>query len=510
MGSSWNQLFTWASATIACGVVLSSSSSVCAAPAVLDPGLQVTPVVSGLNQPSAMAFLGPDDFFVLEKASGQVKRVANGVIANPIALDLSVNSASERGLLSIALAPSFPADPSVYLFWTESATGADTSALAETPLLGNRIDRFLWNGTNLILDKNIAQFRARQNDGFLSPGQPERGNHNGGVMAFGPDGKLYVEVGDVGRRGWMQNLPTGPFTTSPFVDDQFGGPEPDNAHHTSVVVRLNPDGTVPSDNPFFAAGAAIGGEMGANVQETYAYGHRNSFGMAFDPSSGQLWMSENGDDSFDELNRVTPAMNGGWTQIMGPSSRIAQFKEIETNEFGGSLQQPRWSPSQIADTEAEALARLFMLPGAEYSNPEFSWKYNVAPSAIGFLNSAELGAQYSGDLFVGASTPNSDEGFLLRFNLTADRQNVDVSADPRLADRVADNLTKHDLTESETLRFGTGFGITTSILTSPDGKLYVVSLSQGTVYQIAVPEPATLFLLAGAVPWLPRRRMSER
>ena len=87
-------------------------------------------------------------------------------------------------------------------------------------------------------------------------------------------------------------------------DDQFGGPEPDDAHLTGVVLRLNDDGTTPEDNPFFAAGAAIGGEVGANIQKIFCVRHRNSFGMAFDPKSGDLWLQENGDDTFSELNRV--------------------------------------------------------------------------------------------------------------------------------------------------------------------------------------------------------------
>src|SRR5439155_6846210 len=148
---------------------------------------------------------------------------------------------------------------------------------------------------------------------------------------------------------------------------------------------LNDDGSTPTDNPFKAAGAAIGGEVGANVQKVYAYGIRNSFGMAFDPISGALWEQENGDDSFDELNRVEPGMNGGWVQIMGPVSRIAQFKSIEVSRAPGTLQQLRWPPSNIADTPEQALSRLFMLPGASYSDPEFSWKFSVAPAGIGFM-----------------------------------------------------------------------------------------------------------------------------
>ena len=81
----------------------------------------------------------------------------------------------------------------------------------------------------------------------------------------------------------MQNLPNGPFENAPFVDDTYGGPAPDNAHLSGVVLRLNDDGSAPADNPFFAAGAAIGGEVGANIQKVFSYGHRNGFGMAFDP-----------------------------------------------------------------------------------------------------------------------------------------------------------------------------------------------------------------------------------
>jgi aldose sugar dehydrogenase len=136
-----------------------------------------------------------------------------------------------------------------------------------------------------------------------------------------------------------------------------------------------------------------------------AYGIRNSFGMAFDPESEDLWVQENSDDAFSEINRVEPGMNGGWIQIMGPSARLAQFKEIELTVGGAQLQQIRWPPTLIADTPAQALARLFMLRGSHYSEPEFSWKFEVARGGIGFLNSRALGRQFEGNLFVGAATP---------------------------------------------------------------------------------------------------------
>ena len=450
-------------------------------PTILDRNLAVRTVVEGLDRPTSLAFLGPDDLLVLEKDTGRVQRVVDGEVQSTV-LDLAVNFGSERGLLGIALHPDFPTNPGVYLYWTESTTGADTNVLSETPLLGNRVDRFEWDGSSLTLDQNVIRIRAIQQDA----GQPERGNHDGGIVAFGPDGKLYIFVGDVGRRGNMQNLPCGPTAVCPgptVADDQFGGPEPDNAHLTGVILRLNEDGTAPTDNPFFAAGATMGGEVGANVQKIFSYGHRNSFGMAVNPANGDVWLQENGDDTFSEINRIEAGLNGGWVQIAGPVARIAQFKEIETTFGGQNLQQLRWPPTNIADTPDEALSRLFMLPGARYSDPEFSWKWEVAPGGIGFLGSRALGPQFEGDLFVGAATPLLEGGYLFRFNMTGNNRQVAVN-DPRLEDRVADNLAKHEITESESLLIGTDFGVATDVETGPNGNLFVVSLTDGAVYEI--------------------------
>ncbi len=456
------------------------------APEVLDPDLAVRAAASGLEQPVAMAFLGRGDMLVLEKASGRVKRVVDGQVRG-VVLDLAVNSASERGLLGIALHPKFRSNGWVYLFWSESRTGADSLTLDGVRLLGNRVDRFEWDGRSLEFDRGIARFRAFQADAD----QPLRGNHDGGVLRFGPDGKLYVIVGDTGRRGQLQNLVDGPF--GPGVpDDQFGGPEPDDAHLTGVVLRLQDDGSAPRDNPFFRTGRSIGGEVGANIQRLYAYGLRNSFGMAFDPVSGDLWEQENGDDSYSELNRVEPGMNSGWVQIMGPAARVADFKAIETdptapqpltpNGYFG-LQQVRWPPNNIADTPAQALARLFTLPGARFSDPELSWRFEVAPGGIGFLDSRALGREYRDDLFMGGARDLLEGGHLFRFDLTGDRRAVDVD-DPRLADGVADNPSKWTLVESESLLFGRNFGVGTDVHTGPDGHLYVVSLTHGAVYEI--------------------------
>ena len=162
-----------------CSVVVlgpgSQASAQEAGPTMVDTRLGVRTVASGLVTPTSIAFVGANDILVIEKNTGRVQRIVNGAAAGT-ALDLAVNFGSERGLLGIALHPSFPANPGVYLYWTESTTGADTSVLSQTPLLGNRVDRFVWNGSTLTFDRNLVRIRAIQQDA----GQPERGNHDGG------------------------------------------------------------------------------------------------------------------------------------------------------------------------------------------------------------------------------------------------------------------------------------------------------------------------------------------
>ena len=505
-------------AAVAAAVVLFASGvgrtdAQASGPTMLVPNLSVRAAASGFITPIGLAFLDADEWLVIEKNTGRVQVVENGAVTGT-ALDLAVNFASERGLLGITLHPDFETNNFVYLFWsciappppaenpffptqTECALtpqlGADSDDLLATPLLGNRVDRFVWDGDagTLTFDANLIMLRSFQNDAAPAPPgqgdeeQPPRANHDGGVIRFGPDGKLYIMFGDVGRRGQLQNLPSGPTLTGlgPTVaDDQFGGPQPDDAHFAGVIIRLNDDGSTPADNPFFAAGAAMGGEVGENIQKIFAYGIRNSFGMAFDPLSGNLWDQENGEDAFDEMNLVEPGMNSGWIQIQGPVSRVAQYKQIETtsvhHEDFPNLQQFRWGPERIADTPAEALSRLFVLPGSRYSDPEYSWAHVLAPAAIGFLDSTALGPQWFGDLFVGFSV-NDDPlgGGLMAFELTGNRRRI-------AGDLIADNATFHDPGANRTHIVGREFGIVTDIQTAPNGNLLVVALDNGTVWEI--------------------------
>jgi len=495
-------------------------------PSMVDLNLHVTTVVTGLDQPTSLVFLGPNDFLVLEKATGKVQHVVGGSVVGT-ALDLAVNSASERGLLGIALQPSFTQSHGVYLYWTQSSTGVDTSNISNVPLLGNRVDRYVWDPANetLTLDQNIIMLHAFQAD---SPnpccgtvlGQPMRGNHDGGKILFGPDGKLYIQIGDNGRRGQLQNLTAGPFGMGQ-TDDQFGGPAPDNAHLTGAIFRLNPDGTTPADNPFAQvttqqvaelerrAGVILTAsqlnEVVANIHKVFSYGRRNGFGLAFDPMTGFLWESENGDDAFDEMNLITAGSNGGWIQIMGPANRVREFKNIEASftplqgnlpvagnlalsavdpaTFIPSLQQIRWSPLLIANSPGQARRRLFELPGSHYEDPEFSWRWAVAPAGIGFAGSG-LGSQHAGNLFVGGSRTFLEEGYLFEFKFDSSRRHFVFPANSGLEDRVDKNDYKFDEGQSAALLAGRNFGIVTDIVTGPDGSLYVTSLSNGAVYVI--------------------------
>ena len=142
-------------------------------PTMLHPNLGVRTVVTGLTLPSTMAFIGENDLLVLEKGTGLVRRVVNGEIHSTV-LDLAVNSGSERGLLGVALHPDFPSDPGVYLYWTESSTGNDTNVLAETTLLGNRVDRYNWDGSTLSFAQNLILLRALQPPSAAEPIPPAR------------------------------------------------------------------------------------------------------------------------------------------------------------------------------------------------------------------------------------------------------------------------------------------------------------------------------------------------
>lgn len=408
---------------------LALACAACVAPAaaqtVNDTNLVVTPYLSGLSQPTGMAFSGAGEGFVIEKASGLVKRFSSGSVST--VLDLGVNSSSERGLLGIALDPNFATNGFTYLYYSanDSTTpGADGGSWTD-----NRVAQFHWNGTALA---STGVFRTF---GTSADGDPDGPNHNGGPLVFDGNGQLYGVTGDLNRGLTEQNIVSTGNATS----------------HAGGIYRLNTDLTAAAGNPFGGAQAPF-----------YAYGVRNSFGLAFDPVTGHLWDTENGPDSFDEINLVANGFNSGWNRIMGPDSRDPQGTGDLVN--------------LVANTST-------------YSDPEFSFLNPVGITALQFLHGSAWGAAYDDAVIVGGSNgTNAAQLYLLRLN--AARDGFVLSGN--LADLVADNAT-----ERNSIVFGQGFNTVTGMTVGADGALYVTALGSGTVYRIApVPEPASLVMLA--------------
>jgi glucose/arabinose dehydrogenase len=400
-----------------------------------DPLLSYTTLSTpGISQPTALRFLGPDDFFVIEKASGKVKRYTSGSVTE--VLDLPVNSISERGGLGLELHPDFPDTPWVYAYYSR-ADGNDDGSWLE-----NRLSRFTWDGTSLSGETPLLQFES-------VPGGENGPNHNGGPIVFGPDGMLYGVIGDLNRNGAEQNNPAQAGTSA-----DAGG-----------IYRLRDDGSIPDGSVGGETANPLLNEANSDFHKWFAYGVRNSFGMAFDPATGSLWDTENGVSDFDEINRVEAGFNSGWRPIMGPESE---------------------SPNSVGD--------LVMLDGASYSDPEFSWRNTIGVTSIQFLVDSILGPAYDDDVLVGDN--NTRALYLLTLNDNRDGFDLEGA----LSDGIADSTN-----ERNALRIGTDFGVVTDIQVGPDGGVYVLSLSNNAVYRIT-PEPGSAAMLALAVPMLLRRR----
>ncbi|MDW8106880.1 MAG: PQQ-dependent sugar dehydrogenase [Armatimonadota bacterium] len=390
-----------------------------------------TVVSSGLSFPIAIAFLDPADpsrFFVIEKNSGRVKLVQNGAVVSTV-LDLPVNYASERGLLGIALHPAFAENGYVYLYYTRSSTGGDTNSTAAW--VDNRVERYRWDGSALVEPQLIVSFPR-------DPAQNNGPNHNGGVILFGPDGKLYGVTGDL-NRGFFSN-PRIEQNTSPTAVAGVGG-----------IFRLDPDGSIPPDNPFVS-------HPDPRIRWLWAYGIRNSFGITFDSLTARLWITENGPDVYDEVNLVERGFNSGWLKIMGPDARNATYSENGNRAYNAS--------------------DLIYLPNSYYADPVFSWLQPIGVTSIVFVRSARFDANMRDTALIGESNNSG----LYQFVLNAARDDFVLSG--ALADRVADSAAERNLS-----RIGTNWGVITDLRIGPDGYLYVVSLYANRVYRIRPVNP---------------------
>jgi glucose/arabinose dehydrogenase len=178
----------------------------------------------------------------------------------------------------------------------------------------------------------------------------------------------------------------------------------------------------------------------------YAYGIRNSYGIDFDPVTGKLWDTENGDSHDDEINLVDPGFNSGWKIVQGKSS---DFQNYNNKKFDHDY---------LVDFDGKG----------KYSDPEFSWKDPAGVTKIKFLNSSKLGKEYKNDLFVG----DFHNGYLYHFDLNQKRDGLLLKG--LLPDKLANNND-----ELKQVIFGRGFGAITDIEVGPDGYLYVMSIKQG-------------------------------
>src|SRR5919108_2542821 len=374
-----------------------------AQPSLSDTALNVEAVVEGLSSPTSMIFLGDNNILVLEK-EGSVRLISNGVLQEEPILQVPVNAENERGLLGIAADGD---NNSVFLYYTE----ADP--------LRNRVYKYQWNGQSLVNPTLVLDLPAE-------PGP----NHDGGKIIIGPDGYLYAVIGDLNHDGQLQNFPD--------------GPPPDD---TGSIFRINPeDGSAAPNNPFISGGTDV-------LNKYYAYGIRNSFGIAFDPLTGNLWDTENGPASYDEINLVRPGFNSGWQTVMGPMSLSG-------------------------DTEED----LVNFPGSHYADPLLSWTERLAPTDIEFFNSPQLGDRYTNNIFVGDIT----RGNLYFFEVNENRDGISSgTAQQQQQESGLSDLVVNNEDELSAITFGSGFGGITDIETGPDGFLYVLSFDDGIIYEIS-------------------------
>jgi len=333
-------------------------------PIINDPSLKADLVFQGLRNPTSMAFLGPNDILVLEKAQGTVQRIVNGNMLPKPVLDVNVASEGERGMLGIAIAKPTTANGTttrfVFLYYTESNSGVPENHVYRYELIDNK----------LINSKLILDLPA-------SPGP----FHNGGKVLIGPDKDVYAIIGDLHyHRTQAQNIAS-------------GGP-PDL---TGGIIRVTQEGNPVLNSP-------LGNTYPLNLY--YAYGIRNSFGMDFDPVTGKLWDTENGPNYGDEINLVERGFNSGWAQVQGiwtPKGEIG-------NENAGPL---NLHPTNLVDFGGKA----------KYRAPEFIWFQTVAPTALKFLNSTKLGKQYQNAMFIG----DYNNGNLNHFKLNQSRTGLVLS-----------------------------------------------------------------------------------
>jgi len=407
--------------------VNANDSNVLNYPSLSDSNLRIQTVATGFAFPTGITFLGNNEFLLLEKDTGNVYRIVNGNISNTV-IHLNVSIEDERGLLGVAVSRNDKSKQDnrfVFLYFTSCSQ--DKTDTNNTQNCGNYIYRYDFDTENNILVNPKLILKLP----FL-PGP----SHNGGVIDLDNENNVYVTIGDLQPSAFNKNQ-TG-FDT--MTQNILNGTAPDGR---AGILRLNFEGK-PVGN------GILGDKYPLNLY--YAYGVRNSFGIDFDPISGNLWDTENGPRFGDEINLVEPGFNSGWEKIQGI------WKLNQTKNKNGIYDQ------------SQDNVKLVNFDGkGKYSAPEFEWEKPIGPTALIFLQSDKLGAGYKNDIFVGSV----EKGIIYHFPLTENRKSLLLKDD--LADLV---FNKKD--NASQIIFGANFGIITDMEVGPDGYLYVVSGDRGT------------------------------
>jgi glucose/arabinose dehydrogenase len=240
------------------------------------PGFTQSQVVSGLTGPMDMEFAPDSRLFVAEEAGKLRVLRSNGNLATFLDISTRVDSGGERGLMGVAFDPNYSTNRFIYLYYTRKATST-------TPV-HNRIVRFTAKSSGSGVVAGSEQLLLRLNNQSTN-------YHLGGAIDFGNDGKLYASTGDNGTPAKVQNL-----------TNLFG-----------KMVRINKDGTIPSDNPFYSTATG-------NNRAIWARGLRNPFKLAVSRTTGAIFINDVGEDTWEEINAGTSGANYGWPDYEGPTS----------------------------------------------------------------------------------------------------------------------------------------------------------------------------------------------
>ena len=254
--------------------------------ATLPPGFTETSI-SGLSNPTAME-IAPDGRIFVCQQGGSLRVIKNGVLLSTPFLTLSVDPNGERGLLGIAFDPNFAANNFLYAYYTVSSTPRH-----------NRVSRFTANG-DVVVPGSERIILELDNLSIAT-------NHNGGAIHFGPDGKLYVAVGENANGSNAQTF----------------------SNMLGKILRINSDGTIPTDNPFFNTTAG-------NNRSIWALGLRNPFTFAFQPGTGRMFINDVGEVTWEEINDGIAGSNYGWPTTEGATSNPAFRSPLFTYAHGFS------------------------------------------------------------------------------------------------------------------------------------------------------------------------------